>query len=202
MDTKQQGEQIEHKPKKQAKYKKHYCFPRMSKKSKKCLIAASAGEKSQQRQKAKLFLGTTMLIACTKMNPLPPPRCSTWCRRRWRNWLRRSFGGRFGGQILATSRRWILVTIRKPFLSPARDTVVLTLFSNFRRCKWNVNTARSCSVDICTYGSWTGKMMFDGTTEQISCITQHEDYLHHSERSKRQIVPSSCRRIWEQVSQI
>ena len=73
MDTKQQGEQIEHKPKKQAKYKKHYCFPRMSKKSKKCLIAASAGEKSQQRQKAKLFLGTTMLIACTKMNPLPPP---------------------------------------------------------------------------------------------------------------------------------
>ena len=47
MDTKQQGEQIEHKPKKQAKYKKHYCFPKMSKKSKKCLIAASAGEKSQ-----------------------------------------------------------------------------------------------------------------------------------------------------------
>ena len=73
MDTKQQGEHTEHKPKKQPKYKKHYCFPRMFKKSKKCLIAASAGEKSQQRQKAKLFLGTTMLIACTKMNPLPPP---------------------------------------------------------------------------------------------------------------------------------
>ena len=72
MDTKQQGEHIEHKSKKQAKYKKHYCFPRMSKKSKKCLIVASAGEKSQQRQKAKLFLGTTMLIACTKMSPCPP----------------------------------------------------------------------------------------------------------------------------------
>ena len=72
MDTKHQREHIEHKPKKQAKGKKHYCFPRMSKKSKKCLIAASAGEKSQQRQIAKLFFGTTMLIACTKMNPLPP----------------------------------------------------------------------------------------------------------------------------------
>ena len=91
---------------------------------------------------------------------------------------------------------------KKAIFIATRDTVVLTLFSNFRRCKWNVNTARTCSVDICTYGSWTGKMMFDGTTEQISCITQHEDYPHHSERSKRQIVPSSCRRIWEQVSQI
>ena len=66
-------------------------------KSPKCLIAESAGEKSQQRQKAKLFLGTTRC-----WSPVPrwtpcSPRCSTWCRRRWRNWPRRSFGGRFGG---------------------------------------------------------------------------------------------------------
>ena len=44
----------------------------MSKKSKKCLIAASAGEKSQQRQKAKLFLGTTMLIRLYQDEPLAP----------------------------------------------------------------------------------------------------------------------------------
>ena len=39
---------------------------------------------------------------------------------------------------------------KKAIFIATRDTVVLTLF---------------CSVDICTYGSWTGKMMFDGTTE-------------------------------------
>ena len=52
IDTKQQREHIKHKPKKQAKYKKHYCFQEFLQ-SPKCLIAASAGEKSQQRQKAK-----------------------------------------------------------------------------------------------------------------------------------------------------
>ena len=72
---------------------------------------------------------------------------------------------------------------KKAIFIATRDTVVLTLFSNFRRCKWNVNTARSCSVNICTYGSWTGKMMFVGTIEQISCITQHEDYPHHTCKS-------------------
>ena len=55
---------------------------------------------------------------------------------------------------------WRLVTCDKSPLNPGnnkkaifiatRDTVVLTLF---------------CCVDICTYGGWTGKMMFDGTTE-------------------------------------
>ena len=179
MDTKQQGEHIEHKPKKQAKCKKHFIFPRMSKKSKKCLIAASAGEKSQQKQKAKLFLGTTMLIACTKMNPLPPQMLDLMSKT-MKKLTKTVFRWPF----------WSLDTCDKSPLNPGnskkaifiatRDTVVLTLF---------------CSVDICTYGSWTGKMMLDGTTEPISCITQHEDYLHHSERSKRQIVPSSCRRI-------
>ena len=150
MDTKQQGEHIEHKPKKQAKCKKHYCFPRMSKKSKKKnLIAASAGEKSQQRQKAKLFLGTTMLIACTKMSPLPPQMLdlmSKTIKKLTKTVFRWPF--------------WSLDTCDESPLNPGnnkkaifiatRDTVVLTLF---------------CSVDICTYGSWTGKMMFDGTTE-------------------------------------
>ena len=146
MDTKQQGEHINYKPKKQAKCKKHYCFPRMSKKSKKCLIAASAGEKSQQKQKAKLFLGTTMLIACTKMNPLPPQMLHLMSKTMKKLTFRWPF--------------WRPDTCDKSPLNPGnskkaifiatRDTVCLTLF---------------CSVDICTYGSWTGKMMFDGTTE-------------------------------------
>ena len=134
MDTKQQGEHIEHKSKKQAKYKKHYYFPRMSKKSKKCLIAASAGEKSQQRHKAKLFLGTTMLIACTKMSPLPPQMLDLMSKT-MKKLTKTVFRWPF----------WRLDTCDKSPLNPGnnkkaifiatRDTVVLTLSSNFRRCK-------------------------------------------------------------------
>ena len=148
--------------------------------SPKCLIAASAGEKSQQRQKAKLFLGTTMLIACTKMNP-SPRQMLDFMSKTMKKPTKTVFRWPF----------WRLDTCDKSPLNPcnntkaifiaARDTVFLTLFSNFRRCKLNVNIARSCIVDICTYGSWTGKMMFDGTIEQIGCITQHvEEYPHHT----------------------
>ena len=142
MDTKQQGEQIEHKPKKQAKYKKHYCFPRMSKKSKKCLIAASAGEKSQQRQKAKLFLGTTMLIACTKMNPLPPPpppppppQMLDLMSKTMKKLTKTVFWWPFWRPDTCDKSPLNPGNNKKAIFIATRDTVVLTLFSNFRRCK-------------------------------------------------------------------
>ena len=103
-----------------------------------------SGEKSQQRQKAKLFLGTTMLIACTKMNPLPPPppQMLDLMSKTMKKLTKTVFRWPF----------WRLDTCDKSPLNPGnnkkaifiatRDTVILTLF---------------CSVDICTYGSWTGK---------------------------------------------
>ena len=69
--TARRAEQPANKPKKQAKYKKHFIIFQECLASPKCLIAVAAGEKSQQRQKAKLFLGTATLIARTKINPSP-----------------------------------------------------------------------------------------------------------------------------------
>ena len=86
MDTKQQGEHIEHKPKKQAKYKKHfklrYYFPRMSSESEMSDYSISWREKSTETEGEKFYFGerSPTLIAQTKIKPSPRQMLDLWSK--------------------------------------------------------------------------------------------------------------------------
>ena len=71
METKQQ-EHIKHKPKKQAKYKKHYCFPRMSSESEMSDCSISWKQESTETE-GEIIFGNDYVDRLYQDEPLAPP---------------------------------------------------------------------------------------------------------------------------------